>query len=91
MLMNQLISPNSKTFTERTAIGISQDVCAALAYLQSLSPVVVHRDIKLENVLLAALPGGVIMAKLADFGLHTVGPRNAVQAYTNGGHVCLCP
>jgi serine/threonine protein kinase len=53
------------------AVAIARDVAAALTYLHSLRPAVVHRDIKSMNVLLAAPYDGVgpPTVRLTDFGL----------------------
>ena len=46
-------------------------ICCALVYLHSLNPIVVHGDIKGDNVLVAGSPDHV-QAKLAGFGLSRV-------------------
>lgn len=45
-------------------------IAEALAYLHHFSPLVVHRDLKLENILLTSPNPATADAKLADFGLH---------------------
>jgi serine/threonine protein kinase len=47
------------------------DISRSLAYLHSRDPKVVHRDLKQDNLLLVQGEGRRV-AKLADFGLHTV-------------------
>ena len=42
----------------------------ALEYLHSLSPMIVHRDVKPDNILLTHQTPGKADAKLTDFGLH---------------------
>ena len=51
-------------FSEKEAAGVVADVSAALAHMHGLSPPLSHRDIKLENILLA--DGGAW--RLCDFG-----------------------
>lgn len=46
-------------------ISIAVDVAEALAYMHSLSPKIIHRDLKSRNVLLSSS----MVAKLSDFGL----------------------
>jgi len=52
--------------TEATAKDLTRDVAKGLAYLHSYG--IVHRDLKLENILLD-LSGGKAKAKLIDYGL----------------------
>lgn len=47
-------------------------IANALAYLHNHKPMVIHRDVKTENVLLKGSKYGKAEAKLADFGLHTI-------------------
>ncbi|KAF5827937.1 kinase-like domain-containing protein [Dunaliella salina] len=71
MVYRQMLSPNRTVYTDQQALQWSLQVAEALAYLHSAVPMVIHRDLKLENVLLtseAQTPGGKV-AKLADFGL----------------------
>ena len=49
------------------ALNWSISVAKALAYLHSAEPQVIHRDLKLDNILLGGASGRE--AKLADFGL----------------------
>ena len=51
-------------FSEREAACVVADVSAGLAHMHGLAPPLTHRDIKLENILLAE--GGAW--KLCDFG-----------------------
>jgi serine/threonine protein kinase len=44
-------------------------VAMALQYLHESRPVVIHRDLKLENVMLASADVAQADARLADFGL----------------------
>lgn len=65
-------------YTLREAVQWCQQIAEGLAYLHSAQPIVVHRDLKLDNILLTAAmsfkDGGrpdrsSQVAKLADFGL----------------------
>eukprot|EP00798_Chlamydomonas_sp_ICE-L_P012757 gene12757-16008_t len=61
----QLLLKNGSRLSERTAVTlVVQPILKAIAYLHDES--IVHRDIKLENVLFA---GSGLTLKLADFGL----------------------
>jgi serine/threonine protein kinase len=66
-----MISPGRQVYSNSQALGWALDVASALQYLHQRSPAVLHRDVKLSNVLLAKDEGGYV-AKLSDFGLHVV-------------------
>eukprot|EP00051_Salpingoeca_urceolata_P007180 m.95315 g.95315 ORF g.95315 m.95315 type:complete len:450 (-) comp15149_c0_seq1:588-1937(-) len=55
-------------FEEKEVLKIFSDVCLGVAALHKLDPPVIHRDIKLENVLLGVDHGSF---KLCDFGSAT--------------------
>ncbi len=52
------------------ALRWALQIAEALAYLHHFSPLIVHRDLKLENILLTSPHPSKADAKLADFGLH---------------------
>jgi len=64
-----------KTFTEKDAAEIVRQLCEALAYLHERG--IVHRDLKLENLLLKKKGG--LEIKLADFGLSKLYSGQALQ------------
>lgn len=71
--------PHSAAYSYVDALTWACDIAAAVAHLHSLNPVVIHRDLKLENILLRkpqaqGAPGcrKLPIAKLTDFGLHVV-------------------
>ena len=57
---------NKRRYTELEAAGVIRQILEALVYLEQKG--IVHRDIKLENVLLVSQESDV-RVKLADFGL----------------------
>lgn len=82
-----MAQPHSSSYTYLDALTWCADITSAVAHLHSLSPVVIHRDLKCENILLlkpgtsagggaAAAAGSngrkLPVAKLTDFGLHVV-------------------
>jgi calcium/calmodulin-dependent protein kinase I len=67
-LYNEIVK--RKAFTEADASYIMRQVFDALKYLHSQEPVIVHRDLKLENLLLVR-PDSLDI-KLADFGLSRI-------------------
>ena len=62
-------SPVTATYTWLDAFRWLHQIATALKYLHSLRPMVVHRDLKLENMLLTGINPAAADAKLADFGL----------------------
>ncbi len=53
---------------EAEAQQIAQQVLEVLVYLQSLTPPIIHRDIKPQNLLYQTLPDGGKLLSLVDFG-----------------------
>ncbi len=84
LLHKQMLAPWKWLYDNAAALEWSIDVAAALAYLHDSRPAVIHRDVKLDNVLLTTPLGGgkggggskhgcdAPSAKLLDLGLHTV-------------------
>ena len=48
----QMMEPLRKKWSDKEAVQWSLQLAKAVAYLHSRSPLVIHRDLKLENVLL---------------------------------------
>ncbi|KAF8069472.1 mpv17 [Scenedesmus sp. PABB004] len=70
-ISSQMCSPGSRVYSRAQALSWALDVASGLEYLHSRCPAILHRDIKLSNVCLAAEEGQLV-AKLSDFGLHVV-------------------
>ncbi|CAG9462992.1 unnamed protein product [Pedinophyceae sp. YPF-701] len=61
-------------YTPATALGVLADAAQGIAFLHGCEPMIIHRDVKPENILLLdedthGAPGGRIRAKICDFGL----------------------
>jgi len=63
-------------------LKIAKDIAKGCAFLHSISPPIMHRDLKSPNILLADVsPSAEVVAKVCDFGVslsvanHTVGRR----------------
>lgn len=52
LVMKQMTCMHQELYTDDDALRWSSQVAGALAYLHSSRPQVIHRDLKLENVLL---------------------------------------
>jgi len=66
-----------KSFSEKDASRIMQQLFSALAYLHENG--IVHRDLKLENLLLVKESDPELTLKLADFGLSKLYSGKALQ------------
>jgi len=66
-----------KTFSEKDAAKIMEQLFSALAYLHEKG--IVHRDLKLENLLLVKENDSDLAIKLADFGLSKVYANKSLQ------------
>ncbi|DBB04448.1 TPA: hypothetical protein ACH3X1_012928 [Trebouxia sp. C0004] len=70
-VLNQMVNPSKSLYSTEQAVQWLSEIAEALQYLHSLTPAVVHRDLKLENILLRN-SNGKEEAVLSDFGLHTL-------------------
>ncbi|WIA16106.1 hypothetical protein OEZ85_012827 [Tetradesmus obliquus] len=75
LVTRQMLSNGGRVYSLQEGLDICLQMARGLKYLHSCHPMVIHRDLKLENVLLNvldgtnALNGSRFEAKLADFGL----------------------
>eukprot|EP00195_Chlamydomonas_chlamydogama_P013792 CAMPEP_0202899216 /NCGR_PEP_ID=MMETSP1392-20130828/7510_1 /ASSEMBLY_ACC=CAM_ASM_000868 /TAXON_ID=225041 /ORGANISM="Chlamydomonas chlamydogama, Strain SAG 11-48b" /LENGTH=475 /DNA_ID=CAMNT_0049585339 /DNA_START=83 /DNA_END=1507 /DNA_ORIENTATION=+ len=70
MVLRQMTS-RSAVYTGKNALQWCMHIAEAMTYLHEVcKPMIIHRDIKLENVLLSGGSLDLCVAKLADFGLH---------------------
>ncbi|GMH45326.1 hypothetical protein BSKO_13283 [Bryopsis sp. KO-2023] len=77
VVMSQMGSGAGRAYTDIQAIDWLVEVAKGLRYLHTSKPKVIHRDIKLENILLKETDAGEVVAKLADFGLHALAGSKA--------------
>ncbi|KAF6253037.1 kinase-like domain-containing protein [Scenedesmus sp. NREL 46B-D3] len=71
LVMTAMGMPFAPPYSKAHALTWAMQVAEALHYLHSVcSPMIIHRDLKLDNVLLSSTNLEAATAKLADFGLH---------------------
>lgn len=69
VVCRQMASPTGKLYSLKDALNWCLDLARALEYLHTRAPALIHRDVKLSNVLLSEKVDGRRVAKLSDFGL----------------------
>ncbi|KIZ04397.1 Dual specificity protein kinase shkE [Monoraphidium neglectum] len=83
LVTRQMMLNPQRVYSDAAAIDICLQIARGLQYLHSAKPMVIHRDLKLENVLLNSDKphDGRWEAKIADFGLsRRVEAKNAELA-----------
>ncbi len=72
LIMEQMIG-GGRGYQDKQAVGWMVEIASALDNMHKMPPLgMVHRDIKLENMMLQK-EDGKLVAKLVDFGLSKVG------------------
>jgi len=75
-----------KSLTEKDTAFIIKQLLLTLGYLESLD--IIHRDIKLENIMLITNKSGIFTTKLIDFGLSTFHrKRDIIKKCGTAGYV----
>lgn len=70
LVIQQYMQPSKRVYTKRQGLLWLLEVARGLEYLHRLNVTVIHRDLKLENILLHRdTKDAPIVAKIADFGL----------------------
>eukprot|EP00210_Caulerpa_lentillifera_P003495 g3335.t1 len=72
LVIKQMGSPFKMLYTKGQGLEWLIQIAKGLMYLHSSRPIVIHRDLKLENIMLTVDVDGEIIAKLGDFGLHAI-------------------
>ncbi|KAL6748455.1 kinase-like domain-containing protein [Haematococcus lacustris] len=69
MVSKQMRTPHRSVYSNADALRWTTQLAEAIAYLHAARPKVIHRDLKMDNVLLTEGEVSVKSAKLSDFGL----------------------
>ncbi|KAJ9520847.1 hypothetical protein QJQ45_014048, partial [Haematococcus lacustris] len=69
MVSKQMRTPHRAVYSNADALRWTTQLAEAIAYLHAARPKVIHRDLKMDNVLLTEGEVSVKSAKLSDFGL----------------------
>lgn len=72
LIQGQMANPHTVLYSDRQALAWCADIAEALAHLHSMDPMIIHRDVKQDNILLKFIDEGRLAAKLLDFGLHVL-------------------
>ncbi len=62
LVSTQMSEPHRRVYTNADALRWAVQLADALAYLHQANPIVIHRDLKLENILLT---GGAITERVS--------------------------
>lgn len=69
LVLKQMATARGKVYTNSQAVKWCIQIAKGLRYLHKAKPKLIHRDLKMENVLLNRHANGELLVKLADFGL----------------------
>lgn len=61
------------------------DIARGLDYLHNMNPLIIHRDIKVENMMVSKTNGIVNQTKIGDFGFAVVCPEGYLTSYSKTG------
>lgn len=88
LVQRQMLTPQYKIYSTKDALRWSTQVASALAYLHNSKPMLIHRDLKPDNIMLTR---DHATAKLIDFGLHSRIHRAEASQCTYVHQVQLTP
>lgn len=71
LLLRQMIDRTKKLYTFKQGLRWCLGTAGALATMHASSPMIIHRDLKAENILLTT-NGPDAVAKIGDLGLHAL-------------------
>jgi len=75
---------SKQIYTVQDGLQWLTHVAKGMKYLHNSNPRVIHRDLKIENVMLTADNQGQITAKIGDFGLHALVPAKKKSIRMSG-------
>lgn len=72
IVLKQMCQNRRRLYTNLQAMEWFLQLAKGLRHLHTSKPRVIHRDLKMENILMKKREDGKIITKLSDFGLSTV-------------------
>ena len=80
IILKQLINRSKVLYTYKQGLRWCHGIASALASMHSHDPMIIHRDLKCDNILLTNI-GDSGIAKIADLGLHALveKPQNSTD------------
>ncbi|GMH39357.1 hypothetical protein BSKO_07255 [Bryopsis sp. KO-2023] len=88
LLVKQMRDDEKGLYSWESGLTWMLQVARGLAHLHGLKATVIHRDLKPENILLTSTNGGLVRAKIADFGLSAM-VRKPKRSYSGIGRASL--
>ena len=78
-VLQQMINRARPIYTYTEGLQWCIEACSALTAMHALHPMVIHRDLKCENILLITNESGQRVAKVGDFGLHALVEKHTLS------------
>lgn len=83
LLLKQMVNMGKPMYSFAQAIEWAVDIAEGIEFLHGFRPMVIHRDLKCDNVMLTTDgkgPGARKKAKIADLGLHALVQENGTSS-----------
>jgi Leucine-rich repeat (LRR) protein len=91
-IANPALKVERQVLDPKLQIRIALDIASAMAYLHSLKPAILHRDLAANNIMLESLSANApVVAKLVDFGSASFVGKSGLGSYNNEKRYCMSP